>query len=381
MKAISIYNPKKLVFGPGVVKQAIEDYASSQHRRVYILTIQPVLDLISPYFEQLEEKGISIEINTGLKAEPTFADFERLLQEVRDFKPDSIAGIGGGSVLDMAKVLAAFANFSEPIHKYVGIGLLTERKTHLVCIPTTSGTGSEVSPNSILLDERDNAKKGIISPFLVPDAAYIDPELTLGLPKEITAYTGIDALTHCLEAFANKYAHPFIDNLALKGISLISKNLKNACDVPGNIEARTQLALGSLYGGMCLGPVNTTAVHALAYPLGSMFKVSHGLSNAILLPHVIRFNLPGFEGKYAEIARNIGIEDTIDENELANKSVGKIEQLLNDCGIPTRLRDIGIDSGSIEEMAKSAMQVQRLLKNNLKEVRLNDAIEIYKNAY
>ena len=277
MNTINLYNPKKLVFGQGSFDQAMKDYASQQIERIFILTVQPVLEIISDRLEELRSSGIHIVTDVSLEAEPTFSDFNRLLKDVRAFNPDSIAGIGGGSVLDMAKVLAAFATFSEPIEKYVGIGLLTERKTHLICIPTTSGTGSEVSPNSILLDETDGAKKGIISPFLVPDSAYVDPELTLGLPPEITAYTGIDALTHCIEAIANKNAHPYIDCLALEGISLISNNLKLACESGDNLEARTKLALGSLYGGMCLGPVNTAAVHALAYPLGSMYKIAHGL--------------------------------------------------------------------------------------------------------
>lgn len=381
MIAISIYYPEKLVFGPGALKQAMDDYSSSLKQRVYILSIEAVLELISPQLKELRTKGLKIKTNVSLKAEPTFADFERLKEEVREFKPDSIAGIGGGSVMDVAKLLAVFANFDEALFKYVGIGLLTQRKTHLICIPTTSGTGSEVSPNSILLDESDGAKKGIISPFLVPDAAYVDPELSLGLSREITAYTGIDALTHCVEAYANKNAHPLIDHYALKGISLITHNLKNACDEIDNLEARTQLALGSLYGGICLGPVNTAAVHALAYPLGSMFKIPHGLSNAVLLPHVMKFNIPGSEERYAEISKNMGIEDSSDQKDLANKSVIRIKQLLSECGIPSRLRDIGIDSVSIEEMANSAIQVQRLLKNNLKEVLLDDAIQIYKNAY
>src|SRR5262249_48336492 len=159
----------------------------------------------------------------------------------------------------------------------------------LVCLPTTAGTGSEVSPNAILLDEADQLKKGVVSPYLVPDAAYVDPQLTRSVPPSVTAATGLDALTHCIEAYANKFAHPAVDLYALQGVGIIAQNLLRAVRNGGDMEARTELSLGSFYGGLCLGPVNTAAVHALAYPLGGQFHVAHGVSNAVLLPHVIRF--------------------------------------------------------------------------------------------
>src|SRR5699024_3953020 len=194
---------------------------------------------------------------------------------------------GGGSVLDVAKLVAAQLNNGQSLEDIVGIKKLKNRDFLLICMPTTSGTGSEVSPNAILLDQRDNQKKGIISPFLVPDIVYADPLLTVTLPPSVTAATGIDALTHCIEAYANRFAHPLVDMYALEGIRLISSNIVEACKNGQDIEARSGMILGSLYGGVCLGPVNTAAVHALSYPLGSQFHIAHGLSNAILFPDVL----------------------------------------------------------------------------------------------
>jgi alcohol dehydrogenase class IV len=381
MRVVKIHTPRKIVFGAGSMHEFAKDLMSSGITRIFILTIPPVLHQINHHLDVIRGKGISVEINTAITAEPTLYDFENTLKQVRECKPDYIAGIGGGSVMDLAKILAVFNTFRKPVADFMGIDLLTERKTPLICIPTTSGTGSEVSPNSILLDENEHAKKGIISPFLVPDAAYIDPELTLGLPPDITAFTGLDALTHCIEAYINKYAHPLLDHYALNGISLISRFLPLAYRDGSNLEARSNLALGSLYGGMCLGPVNTGAVHALAYPLGSFYRIAHGLSNAVLLPHIIKYNLPNAPGKYAAMARAMGIDRAAKDYDLAEDGIDHILKLIQSVGIPSHLSSLGIKMEDIPGMAESAMKVQRLLKNNVREVSVQDIIEIYKKSY
>jgi alcohol dehydrogenase class IV len=292
-----------------------------------------------------------------------------------------VVGFGGGSVLDMAKLVAALHDRLEPVKNYFGIGLLPKRKTHLVCLPTTAGTGSEVSPNAILLDEAEQLKKGVISPWLVPDAAYVDPLFTLSVPPAVTAATGIDAMVHCIEAYANRFAHPMVDVYALEGIRLIAANLlqvvKNGSDVP----ARTAVALGSLYGGMCLGPVNTAAVHALAYPLGSEFHLAHGLSNALLLAPVLRFNLPAAPRRYAEIALALGVAQGLDDLATAEAGIAKIEALCAACGIPQSLSACNIPESAIPRMAAAAMKVTRLLKNNPRDLTSADAEAIYRKAF
>jgi alcohol dehydrogenase class IV len=259
--------------------------------------------------------------------------------------------------------------------------LLRGRKKKLICMPATSGTGSEVSPNAILVDDADNQKKGIISPYLVPAIVYVDPLLTVSVPPGITAATGLDALTHCLEAYTNKFAQPFIDMYAFEGMRLIAAHLVQAVRNGADEEARTHVAMGSLLGGFCLGPVNTAGVHALSYPLGSTFHLAHGLSNALLLPYVMEFNLQAAPHRYADVAIALGCHSENDDLETAAKGIEKVRSLIQECGVPSRLRDVGIPEDAIPEMATAALKIQRLLKNNPRTITEEDAIAIYKAAY
>ena len=381
MEKLIINNPTRFVFGNGSLSQFVDDFLEGEFKRLFLLTIPVLNKTLAPYLASLKSAGVGIQVYDRMTNEPTFAEFETILELARDFQADAVVGIGGGSVLDTAKLLAAQISNSQATTEITGIDLLKERKTYLACLPTTSGTGSEVSPNAIFLDETDQEKKGIISPFLIPDAAYIDPKLTVGVPPAITASTGMDAFTHCLEAFINRFAHPVTDRIALEGMQLIFRNLKKAYDDGKDLEARGKVALGSVYGGMCLGPVNTTAVHALAYPLGSKYKIAHGLSNALILPYVLEFNLPAATEKYAVIAKAIGIEGLKSDEEYAWAAVKSIKELMKSIGIPEKLREIGLSENVLGDLAVSALKVQRLLRNNVREVSLQDALEIYKKAY
>jgi alcohol dehydrogenase len=234
--------------------------------------------------------------------------------------------------------------------------------------------------NAILVDD-DNQKKGIISPYLVPDIVYVDPLLTISVPPAITAATGLDALTHCLEAYTNKFAQPFIDMYAYEGMRLIAAHIETAVKDGSNIEAREKVAMGSLLGGFCLGPVNTAGVHALSYPLGSMFHLAHGLSNALLLPYVMEFNISSSPKRYADVAIALGCERKKDDLTTAYAGVKKIRDLINACGIPATLQEVNVPESAIPQMAVDAMKIQRLLKNNPREITEQDAINIYKAAY
>ena len=269
----------------------------------------------------------------------------------------------------------------QTIHEIFGIKKLHGRNTYLVCLPTTAGTGSEVSPNAILLDTADQLKKGAISPHLVPDAAYIDPLLTKSVPPAVTAATGMDAMIHCIEGYANKYAHPAVDTYALKGIEKIGQYLSTAVHEGENEHARAQMALGSMYGGLCLGPVNTAAVHALAYPLGSIYQIPHGVTNAVLLPHVLSFNVEYSPERYADIARALGVKAQGTDLEIALQGIDKIENMMRDCGIPLRLSELKVPETAVDTLAESAMTVTRLLKNNVRPVTLEDARQIFQNAF
>lgn len=381
MKAITLLQPQKIVFGTGCIQTFVEDYKKLGCQRLFVLTAPPIMPLIEAPLEELRKAGVSIEINQSLLAEPTVNDFKAILQEARSFGADSVVGIGGGSVLDCTKLVAAFINSDQQAEDCFGTGFVKAKGLWFACLPTTAGTGSEVSPNAILLDERDHLKKGIVSPFLIADAAYVDPKLTWTVPAKVTADTGMDALTHCIEAYTNKFAHPSVDIYALQGIRLISANLERAVRNGQDVEAREALAFGSLYGGLCLGPVNTAAVHALSYPLGGEFHIPHGLSNAILLPSVLKFNMPANIKRHAEVAIALGCQPGKDDNETAMRGVEYIYQLAEAVGIPKKLSDLGIPQTAVDGMAKAAMEVQRLLKNNPREVTEHDARDIYNSLY
>ena len=381
MKRIEIYHPSTLVFGPESAAKMAQDFLTLDLPRLFILTIPGLLDQLLPVIDILKSGNISVKINLSIKGEPTFSDFLNVLAEAREFQASAIAGIGGGSVMDVAKLVATQLNNDQSLDSIIGNGLIKGRKTRLICMPSTAGTGSEVSPNSILIDDNDGTKKGIISPFLVPDAVYIDPSFTLGLPSLVSAYTGIDALTHCIEAYANKFAHPVIDLYALEGIRLISQNLVNAVKNGSDLDARTNVSLGSMYGGMCLGPVNTGGVHALAYPLSTRFKIPHGLSIAVLLPYVMEYNIKSATKRYAEIAAAMGAEKGKTDYETAKAGIQVITKLLSDCNLPGGLLALGVPIGDLDAMASEASEIQRLLKNNVREISVQDARTIYESAY
>ena len=393
MKAITLLQPQKIVFGTGCIQTFTDDYKKMGLRRLFVLTAPPIRPLIEGTLDELKAAGVAVEVFQDIVAEPTVNDFKKILEVARQFQADSVVGIGGGSVLDVTKLVAAFIDSDQQVEDCFGTGFIRRKGLWFACLPTTAGTGSEVSPNAILLDERDHLKKGIVSPFLIADVAYVDPKLTWTVPAKVTADTGMDALTHCIEAYTNKFAHPSVDIYALQGIRLIAANLERAVtlardnkpadlsDNPAYVEAREALAFGSLYGGLCLGPVNTAAVHALSYPLGGEFHIPHGLSNAILLPSVMKFNMPANIKRHAEVAIALGCEPGKNDEETAQRGVDFIYRLAAAVGIPDKLTALGIPQTAVDGMAKAAMQVQRLLKNNPREVTEQDARDIYNSLY
>ena len=379
MRTIAFLNTGKLVFGAEAWGTMRQDIAGSGHRRVFIVSTPHLEPALADLSSDLAADGIDSAVDDSIVTEPSFDDFDAVLDRAKAFGADCVLGIGGGSVLDVAKLLAAQLDNDQTLEEVVGIGKLKGRRVRMICVPTTSGTGSEVSPNALFVDRARN-KVGVISPHLVPDAAYICPELTVSVPPLVTAATGVDALTHCLEAYANRFAHPMCDVLALEGIHLIAGGIEAACADGSNLDARTHLALGSVYGGMCLGPVNTAAVHALAYPLGALFHVPHGLSIALMLPYVMEFTLPEAVDRYADVARAVGAAEGGTTEATARNGIERLREIMAACALPSRLHEIDIPEDAIDRMARDALKVQRLLKNNPREVSLDDARAIYRVA-
>jgi len=372
---VTLRRPSQITFGAGCAIPALSAFVRANSiARVFLLTSPSVLASANTLADSLRTESVTVEIATGVPPEPTTGCAEKMRASARSFCPDLVLAVGGGSVLDVAKLVAAIHDRPEPITSFYGINIVAGRRTALVCVPTTAGTGSEVSPNALLLDEATIAKKAVISPALVPDAAVIDPELMLSLPPALTATTGLDALAHCLETYANLSAHPAVDLHSLEGVSLIGAHLARAVGNGTDLEARSAVALGSLYGGLGLGPVNTTGVHALAYPLGGEFHLAHGLSIALLLPHVVRFNLPAMPDRHAALADALGAAsvETLPD---------RLEQLIAGCGIKAGLSAYGIPRDALPRIVDAGLGVTRLLKNNPREITRSDALRIYEAAF
>jgi alcohol dehydrogenase class IV len=381
MNPITLFQPPRIVFGNGCAPQCADHLAALGAKRLLVVTSTPLLPTIGAILTALDAAGVTAIQAPGVDREPTCGLFEEILAVARAERVNGVLGIGGGSAIDVAKLAAALHDGGQSAQEVFGIGLLRRRSLPLVCLPTTAGTGAEVSPNAILLDEAEALKKGVVSPHLVPDAAYVDPLLTVSVPPAVTAATGLDALTHCIEAYANRHSHPIVDTWALQGIKLIAANLARAVRDGGDREARGALALGSLFGGLCLGPVNTAAVHALAYPLGGQFHIPHGVANSLLLPHVLRFNLPAAPQRYAEIAAALGVGPDGSAAGMAAQGVEFLVRLSKECGVAQSLSSLGIARGDIPGLAAAAMKVTRLLDNNPRPLTQADAERIYAEAW
>jgi alcohol dehydrogenase class IV len=377
MNTVTLLQTPRLVVGSGCRVQCGEFLAARG--------VQRALLVAPPFGAALAEpllKGIPhVQVESSIEAEPSVSGFNAILKRAQSFKPDAVIGLGGGSALDVAKLVAALLDGEQKVNEVFGIGFVKGRKPLLVCLPTTAGTGSEVSPNAILLDETDNIKKGVVSPYLVPDAAFVDAELTLSVPPAVTAATGLDALTHCIEAYTNKFAHPVVDVWAIEGIRLIAQSLVEAVEQPKSIAAREKMALGSLYGGLCLGPVNTAAVHALSYPLGGWFHIPHGHANAILLPHVMRFNAVVATERYAAVAVALGAAQQSTVAATAEAGIAQLWKLIKATKLEMRLTALGIDESETARLATAGLGVTRLMNNNPRAMTQQDAEEIFHAAF
>jgi alcohol dehydrogenase class IV len=379
IKSITLNWPPVIEFGEGK-RGTLKDHLTSA-KRVFFLVDPPIVASLEVLLSEIKKMGIETMVSSDVVPEPPFSALNRLLEPVKTFFPDVIVGIGGGSAMDLAKLISVLFPGDQKAGEIIGIDNVKGRHIKLVTLPTTSGTGSEVTPIAVLTDEEQHLKKGVVSRFLIPDIAIVDPELTYSLPPAITASTGMDAMTHCIEAFTNKYSHPMIDIIALDGIRLIAENLEKVVKDGADQQARWAMSLASLYGGFCLGPVNTAATHALAYPLGGEFKIAHGVSNSVLLPFIMTYNLPSCVEKYARMARVMGVKEKGPEKEIARQGILKIREIACNCGIPASLEELSIPADAIDSMAEAALKVTRLLDNNPRPITRDDAREIFLKAY
>jgi alcohol dehydrogenase class IV len=374
----------KLVFDNHAIDELPNHIAGLKGQKPLIVTDDGLIKagIIEQITGILDENNVVYSIFDEVESDPRIEIVYQCQHQAETEGCDMIIGIGGGSSLDIAKVASVMIANKEDLTSYFGMNNIPGPGIPTIMVPTTSGTGSETTPIAILSDEKEHVKKGVVSDYLYPSIALVDPELTYVLPPYVTAYTGIDALTHAIEAYTNKFAQPFVDTFALEAVRLIGNSLRRAVNRGKDAQARYNMALASVYGGMCLGSVNTAAVHALAYPLGGTFDVPHGVANSLLLPYVMDFNLESNYTKFAHIASALGEEtENLNAESAAKIAISSVRKLCSDIGIISRLRDLNIPEDAPEHMAESAMKVTRLLNNNPKRVTLQDARQIYKNAY
>ena len=337
--------------------------------------------LVGPVVNILRAAGLRVTIFDQVQADPPEAIILQAADMARHVS--GVVGFGGGSSLDVAKLAALLAASGQPLAEAYGIGNAKGPRLPLVLVPTTSGTGSEVTPISIVTTGALE-KMGVVSPLILPDVAVLDPELTLGLPAHVTAATGIDAMVHAIEAYAsaNPNNNPVSRALAVEALCLMGRVLQRAVDTPGNIEARIDMMLGSMLAGQAFANSPVAAVHALAYPIGGHYKVPHGLSNALVLPHVLRFNAEAAPLAYAELLPHVfpQVSDT-GVGDAAVKFVEGMEALSRACGLPQNLRDVGIEKEALPMLACDAMNQTRLLVNNPRPVDEAAALAIYEAAW
>jgi len=328
----------------------------------------------------LVEAGIQVQTYSDVLADPPEHIVLQAADSARQYGADIVIGFGGGSSMDVAKLISILVGSEQPLSSMYGIGNVQGQRLPLVQIPTTAGTGSEVTPISIVTTG-ETTKMGVVSPKLYADMAILDAALTVGLPPKVTAATGIDAMVHAIEAYTTRHKkNALSDMLAREALKLLATNLATACEDGGNLEARQAMLLGAMLAGQAFSNAPVAAVHALAYPIGGIFHVPHGLSNALVLPHVLRFNASHAAGSYAELADIVAPGAQGSEEARSHALIAALEQLAKRVGIETTLREVGITEADLDRLADDAMLQTRLLVNNPRELQRADARAIYAAA-
>lgn len=376
-----------LIFGNGVSSTACDKILEKLGQNIFIITDSSLtnIGLNKKIIDELSQFS-KLKVFDEIESDPSKQTLIKAFNVAKNFKPTGVLGFGGGSSMDIAKLVSLLMGTNQDIDNIWGVGNAKGPRLPLVLVPTTAGTGSEVTPISIITVE-DNEKKGVSTPIILPDLAVLDPELTLNLPSDITAATGVDAMVHAIEAYTsiNQNNNPISKLLAIESLKLLGSSIETAVFDGQNIEARKNMLLGSMMAGQAFANSPVSAVHALAYPLGGIFHISHGLSNSLVLPHVLRFNSINTEAcdKYAFLAPLIfkDINDKRNTQLICNDFIERLENLSSILNLPSKLRDLNIPKDACAKMAKESMKQTRLLVNNPREVTEEDAFNIYNAAW
>jgi alcohol dehydrogenase len=343
------------------------------------------LGLLDSALAGFAESGIEVDIYDQVLADPADSIVLEAVAKAKEIKATAIIGFGGGSSMDVAKLVAFLAHpdCSQRLEDIYGVEAAKGERLPLIQVPTTAGTGSEVTAVAIITTG-ETTKSGAVSPIFLPDIALLDASLTTGLPAAVTAATGIDAMVHAIEAYTSKHKkNPVSDMLAREALSLLANNIETAVHNGADIEARQNMLLGAMMAGQAFANSPVAAVHALAYPLGGHFHIPHGLSNSLVLPYVLRFNAEAAAGQYAELAPIVLGDKFVagTAQQATEQLIAGMVELIEKVGLPARLRDMDIAEDFLPTLASDAMLQQRLLINNPVDVTEADALAIYQAAY
>ena len=369
---------------PGASQNLSKKCTSLGINNVLIITDRGLIEfgLIKPIVEGIEQNSnIKVSIFSDIKADPPEHVVLQAVKYAKQQKIDGVIGVGGGSSMDVAKLVAALSGNDTPIGEIYGVDQITDPRLPLIQIPTTAGTGSEVTPISIITTG-ETTKAGIVSNTLLPDIAVLDAELTVGLPSSVTAATGVDAMVHAIEAYTSKLRkNPYSDMLATRALELLSGNIIPAVSDGQNVSAREGMLLGAMLAGQAFANAPVAAVHAMAYPLGGHFHVPHGLSNSLVLPEVLRFNSSSAGHYYAELLNHLETSDTrLEDTDPCTLFIEEIEKIISAVNLPTKLKDCGVSAADLPLLAKDAMKQERLLVNNPVPLTEKDAVAIYERV-
>ncbi len=334
--------------------------------------------LLDKLLDVLKQVQTEYEVFDDLIPEPAYQDIERVMKQVEGCKGDIIIAIGGGSVMDAAKLCSVLKDASYTVKDLLQDSTLAKKQIKTIIIPTTCGTGSEATCNAIVAIPEEQSKKGIVNASMIPDYVILDVQMIQKLPKSIVAATGVDALAHCVECFTSKKATQLSDLYAMQGAKLIFKNIREAYDNSDNMEAKSNMLLGAFYGGIAITGSGTTAVHALSYPLGGKYHIAHGVSNAILFAHVMEFNKEACKERLSILCDAVEptlIAKSVDEK--AEYIIEQITDIVKVTNIPTDLKEFGVKTEDLDFLVDAGSKQTRLLVNNMKELDLNDIREIY----
>jgi len=382
-KIISFRSPHLIIAGVGSLERLGQEAKALEAKKALLVTDKGVVEsgVAEKVQVLLKKEGMAIDVFDKVISDPDIGCAEACIEMAKRGKYDLIIGVGGGSSMDIASVASVMSTNPGTVHDYLGVNLVKKPGIPTILIPTTAGTGAEATPNAILTDLEAKLKKAIVSPYILPRVAIVDPLLSVSMPPTVTSSSGIDALTHAIESYTSNNATLLTDLFAKEAIILIGRSLRTAVANGNNLQARYDMSIGSLYAGIAIANAGVTAVHALAYPLGGQFNVAHGIANGLFLPYVMEFNVLGDIPKFAQIAQFLGEKvQNLPLLERAYHAAKVVKAIYRDLKIPQSLTELKVPKEAIPDMAKAAMNVTRLMVNNPREMTVEDVERIYEKA-